>query len=498
MYNPEDKDLDRISRNAAENYQAPGRPAWDALQKTLEKELPQEKEKKRRGFLFFFLFAGLFVAGSLYWYAGKQTTPAGIATNKKIEAITKNKNNNQVERNAIGTKADSDKKNKIFDNKDITTTANVSSKKHSVLRKDHLLLPIPEKTNNGPVKSKNTTGNNKYHPEKTFNRNINREAAAKKITPFNKDQQPALAVDFNTKKALDIAKKNKKAGSGKIKTIRINKEDHSKDVAVTSETESRISNNDISGNRTIAIDSSANANINQKIDAATNPIPNKDTVTGKKEMAKATGKKKKEQKNEKGFSAALTAGMDLSTVKYTHSDNPGFNFGLLGGYRFSKNWSVYTGLIYTKKNYNLNGTDYHPPMHYWTTYVDLQTVEGYCRMWEVPLLARYTFNSKTDKRFFVSTGVSSYFMKKQQYNYSYKVIGTGTLANSAWTNDSSFNHIFSILHISAGFEKRLGKNLSWQIEPYAKIPLTGVGFGNIKLSSFGLNFSILYRHPVRQ
>ena len=168
----------------------------------------------------------------------------------------------------------------------------------------------------------------------------------------------------------------------------------------------------------------------------------------------------------------------------------------MGGYQFNKHWSVYTGIIYTKKNYDLNGSDYHPPKHYWTQYVDLERVEGYCRMWEVPLLARYTFNPGAKSAFFVSTGLSSYFMKKQDYNYTFKNMGVS--GTSAWTNDSSFNHVFSILHLSAGFEKQLGRHMNWQIEPYAKIPLGGVGFGNIKLSSFGINLSVQYRHPVKR
>src|SRR5450432_4503393 len=80
MYRPDDNDIDRLSREAAEHYLAPGTPSWDALRQSLDKEIPREKEKKRRGLLFFFfLTVGLLVAGSGIWY--------GIHTNK-----TANKN----------------------------------------------------------------------------------------------------------------------------------------------------------------------------------------------------------------------------------------------------------------------------------------------------------------------------------------------------------------------------------------------------------------------
>jgi len=66
MYKPDDKDIDRLSRDAAEHYHAPGQPSWDALQQILDKELPREKEKKRRGFLFFFFLSVLLLAGFLF------------------------------------------------------------------------------------------------------------------------------------------------------------------------------------------------------------------------------------------------------------------------------------------------------------------------------------------------------------------------------------------------------------------------------------------------
>jgi len=112
------------------------------------------------------------------------------------------------------------------------------------------------------------------------------------------------------------------------------------------------------------------------------------------------------------------------------------------------------------------------------------------------LQARYTFNPSSKTAFFVSTGVSSYFMKQQEYNYSYKT-GTGTQL-STWSDDKNINHVFSILDLSAGFEKQIGKHMNWQVEPYAKIPMGGIGFGSIKLSSFGLNLTVQYKRPVKR
>jgi hypothetical protein len=77
-------------------------------------------------------------------------------------------------------------------------------------------------------------------------------------------------------------------------------------------------------------------------------------------------------------------------------------------------------------------------------------------------------------------------------------VPAGMPGTSSWTNNADYNHLFSILHFSAGVEKQIGKHLNWQVEPYAKLPLHGLGFGGIKLSSFGINFSIQYRQPVKR
>ena len=70
------------------------------------------------------------------------------------------------------------------------------------------------------------------------------------------------------------------------------------------------------------------------------------------------------------------------------------------------------------------------------------------------------------------------------------------------TRNSSYSstdtHVLSIAHLSVGFENRISQNWSLQVEPYAKIPLGGVGFGNIRLSSFGVNFSVQHRQPSKK
>jgi len=523
MYKPDDNNIDRISRDAAEHYQAPGRPSWDALQQVLDKELPQEKERKRRGFLFFFLLAlGLSVAGAGTWYLLPRSS---VAPNLAQQANTKSKSANLtaeplVQKSSPATAHDNNAptdltvdaghstvtageqqptlpaKNVITASNEKKRAADASSAGgHTVGQRSGLLVDIKNKEIIAG-KAALTVTNSRYKNGSAIFDNKGgsplRQLAHEKETPGN---SASPNNKLNTSKATSSRKKNNNTLATPRSTPLTDDEkiDEGKDasdnaIGTVAETEAT--------SKPDAATTKITADSNVSVAPSALAIPAADSSQAASAGVNKKLPKKKSTTLNRAINIGLTAGIDVSTVKFTHGDNAGYNFGIMGGYQFSSHWSVYTGLIYTKKNYTLNGEDYHPPTHYWTQYVQLETVEGYCRMWELPLQARYTFNPSARTPFFASAGLSSYFMKKQGYTYNYKTMNMPY--STAWTNDSSFNHVFSILHLSAGIEKKIGRHMNWQIEPYAKIPLGGVGFGNIRLSSFGVNFTVQYRQPVKR
>jgi len=524
MYKPDDKDIDRLSRDAAEHYNAPGQPSWDALQQILDKELPREKEKKRRGFLFFFLLLlGISVAGTGVWYGlqisskNKTATKTDNARNAGAPAASQSTTTQPAAGNSPEIAADGASGTPATQHKQLPATGAAAA----------VIKNKPGNTKDEPAES-SASGNHKTtgasilpSANKDITTENNNQPAANSKGPLRKGGQVAKTpgsrtseVIFGTERpdavntvspgnrhgnknkgAVVLADNNlKKKKSGNKDNEQIASPETS--IPVTSDN----TDADIAKSETVVpgkkIDQPAAAKDTLRHSATIAAVPVvTDPQTVKKDSA-LTAKKKSKSKNDRAINIGITAGIDESTVKYKYGENAGFNIGIMGGYQFSKHWAAYTGIVYTKKNYKLKGEDYHPPKHYWTQYVQLDLVDGDCRMWELPLQARYTFNPGSKTAFFASAGLSSYFMKKQSYNYYYKSMGTPTQAY--WTNDSTFNHIFSILHLSAGFEKKLGKHMNWQIEPYAKIPLGGVGFGNIRLSSFGINVTVQYRQPIKR
>ena len=197
-------------------------------------------------------------------------------------------------------------------------------------------------------------------------------------------------------------------------------------------------------------------------------------------------------KKQHGWSIGILGGIDKSTVKFRYGYEPGYNVGILAGYHFSPAISLHTGAIYTQKNYKMYGSDFTAPKGSMVSYYKLETVDGYCRMWEVPLLLRYTIHKNKQKAIYFNTGLSSYFMTNENYNYAYHYNGMPVVRNSDY--NSTDTHLLSIVDLSVGFEKKIGKQLFMQIEPYGKIPLGGVGYGSILLSSFGVNVSFALQH----
>jgi hypothetical protein len=200
----------------------------------------------------------------------------------------------------------------------------------------------------------------------------------------------------------------------------------------------------------------------------------------------------KKDKNEKGFELGLIAGPDASTVKFGPLYKAGYNFGLQVGYRFSNRWSVNTGIIYTKKWYQADGKDFHYKGPWGQEY---DKAEGNCSMWEIPVNVRYDLSFNTKRRWFASTGLSTYLMDKEYYDLYYT--WNGTQSTYPMPSDSNSNYFFSILNLSVGMERSLGKHFSIQAEPYLKVPLQGLGKGSIRMDSYGIYFTLKFKPGFR-
>jgi len=197
----------------------------------------------------------------------------------------------------------------------------------------------------------------------------------------------------------------------------------------------------------------------------------------------------------KRFYAGALVGIDATTIKMQQVKNAGNDFGLLAGYEINKKWSLELGFLLDKKYYFTDGKYfddskiYNMPPNSW-----ILEVTGNCRMIELPLVAKYNFSPSPRSTAFFTAGLSSYIMKKENYSYLYYY----SVSNSSMTHQKSYanssKNLFSVIQLSGGYSHRIGKEGNFRIEPYLKMPLTGVGFGSLPLMSTGMH--VLYTHRL--
>ena len=193
----------------------------------------------------------------------------------------------------------------------------------------------------------------------------------------------------------------------------------------------------------------------------------------------------------KYFYIGILAGPDWSMVDFQSIQQPGFSLGALIGYRFNKRLALETGLLWDKKYYYSSGQYFNKSHLNIPSNENIVSVKGDCNMFEIPVDLKYDFGTSKSHGFFAKAGFSSYLMKKEYYNY----VASGPY-NPPWSGDSTYrkssNYFFSVIQLSAGYQQAISKRTNIRIEPYVKIPLQGIGVGNLPISSAGVYFAVTH------
>ena len=204
---------------------------------------------------------------------------------------------------------------------------------------------------------------------------------------------------------------------------------------------------------------------------------------------KATALQKKNPKQkERGLYAGVVIGPDISTVKFQSIKNVGVSMGILVGYQLNKKISVESGISWGIKNYYSDGEYFDKSMVYPNPNTKIKSVEGVCNMIEVPVMMKY--NVTTNKNnISISGGMSSYLMKKEDYDYIV-IYNNGQPYPRSSSYKNSSTDLFAVANLSVGYNRQLKKGVALRIEPYVKVPVKGVGIGSLPIMSTGLNIGI--------
>lgn len=193
--------------------------------------------------------------------------------------------------------------------------------------------------------------------------------------------------------------------------------------------------------------------------------------------------------NNAGFSVKVSIAPDFSSTELFNQGQPGVDVGITVGYNINTRWSVYTGVILARKMYSSTNVD--EPYNTGNGYsYEIEQLDGDCRILDIPLNAYYNFNPGRSLSFKAGLGFSSYIMLSEDYTYYVdKPYGSSEYYQRV---ENENNEWFKMMNVSFLIQKRLNDQFYLEVEPFVKIPMAGIGAGDISLYTIGGFVSLRY------
>lgn len=184
---------------------------------------------------------------------------------------------------------------------------------------------------------------------------------------------------------------------------------------------------------------------------------------------------------------------DLSTAGgVSNFHEPGYKFGFTVGYQITKNLSLSSGMVRSTVKYTAQAQDYSTPA-YLNYGITPNEMLAECIILDIPIGLKYSFKHSERSRFFSSASLSTYVMLNEDYQFNYSPDYGPEQRIGEKNVKSGKAHFMSNLGLSIGYEYDLHPNWSLRAEPFLKVPLRNVGWGNVKLYSMGTFISVNYR-----
>ncbi len=188
----------------------------------------------------------------------------------------------------------------------------------------------------------------------------------------------------------------------------------------------------------------------------------------------------------------LTVAPDLNGVGAIENYKLAWEAGVSVYYNVTRHWRLSSGIYYAKKSYLASGTDYSPPEGYWdyhTNGIIPEEVDARCGILDIPLNLTYIWNPRQKFRITTTLGLSNYLILNEDYQYSFGY-NKPYSGYDHWSTEENSAAFFGMLNAGIGAEWRIRPGLLMAVEPYVKVPLKEVGFGNVPLTGTGIYFTI--------
>jgi len=445
------EDFDKRIRDAADNHHpAYNEKAWSKMEDMLNTHLPRQKKDRRR---FFFLLPILLLGSGLWIYLAQQRQETNIVGQPGSKATVENKQT--TKQSTVGE-----------------TTTSVPA----------TTIPGANKTNSSTQNESPLVNSQGLQTEQDWLVKTTTAPKAKRVkqaAPISTDNTKVSGLQTEVSTEVSTASTGRKPvkNEGEQKIIPAPVEAIPLAVAPVEKSSG------IPGNPP-ASTTPATVTVEQAKVAAPAAVENT-VLQQEKESPKKPAVKKG---SANGLSISFSAGPDVSSVGLGEWGKVQGVYGIGVAYTFAERFTVRTGFYTANKVYTAEPSDYKPSSPL-PNYTYLDKVDADCKVYEIPLTLAYRFGKSQKHTWFGAAGLSTYLMKEEDYDYLYKYPN-----NTTYTHRTSYysenKNLFSVVSLSGGYTRTLSSTFSLSAEPYLKIPLTGVGNGNVQLNSAGVLFTI--------
>lgn len=185
---------------------------------------------------------------------------------------------------------------------------------------------------------------------------------------------------------------------------------------------------------------------------------------------------------------SVMASPDLNSIYLLSKTKTGINAGLMVSVGLFKKLTLSTGVSYARKPYLTDFDDYHTGYRFPVT---PESVMADCRVLDIPLNLNYELYHQKRNKISVSSGLSSYLMLRENYHFNYRDPDNSGPADYNISNKNK--HILGILNMGIMYQRQLNSKFDIGVQPYLKMPLTNIGYGEIKLRSAGIAVNLSWQ-----
>jgi hypothetical protein len=463
-----DEEFDDALRDISLNHKEEVWPdAWPLMEEKLE-----EENRKRRFLIFWrsaaalLIFGALGIISTLYFKKENLETKRTNFENKNEKNIPLAENKTQKQ---IG-QAENTKQKSVPNQVDYSKDSNSIKTQKGIKTEEKKKTNFAKKydTNSAPIQ---VLTKDNLKPEFTQNNQIpdstipNDELLSQKI---NNETQSTQKPDLQqTEEKTKVAISEKKSEIGNAKEIAAIKAEPQPQEAYFKE------------DTMVILTNQSNQNVNQ---TASNEIsavlPSEKTNTFQK------------------FALNLGFSPDYSKVVASEFGPLGYNLQVILDYKISQKWALRAGVIKSLKLYDAYPEDYAWPVKWGKPSSPLREVEATCDMLDIPISLSYQILKKGSNQLYTTLGITNYKMINEKYEYFYENDADPNLKWRKWEGSSGFFGA-GVVNMSLGIERKLTNFLSVQLEPFVKIPIKNIGFGNVKLLTTGLFLNIKTQAPKK-